>query len=230
MQVLRPIIAAALIVLLSHVFSSAQRYTLSPGDSLVLKGNMEDMETLSIEQTNTSADTITLKWQKLIANVPAKWEASVCDNMICHTTLADTGTMISLAPGEKGFLLLHITPHVNFGTSTIKYAVWDAEFPDRTDTLTYILNVENASGINEQGFDKNIGFSPVPANKMLNVYTELYSGFAYAVLDISGKLIHSGSVSSNTLTLYTENLPNGIYSIIISDDKKYNIKKIVVQH
>ena len=36
---------------------------------------------------------------------------------------------------------------VNYGTAVIRYAVWDVEFPDEPDTLTFIINTLDLSGI-----------------------------------------------------------------------------------
>ncbi len=108
---------------------------------------MEDLETLSIQQLNISTNNITLMWKKIYESVPPIWEASVCDNAFCNTSLVDNGIMNPIFPNDFGLLLLHITPHVNYGTAVVRYAVWDIANPALKDTLTYILTVNTTSGI-----------------------------------------------------------------------------------
>src|SRR5262245_48617705 len=115
----------------------SQSYTLSPGDSISSSGLLADLAILSIEQHNQSVDTLVLKWQKVSESVPAYWDAAVCDNRMCYTTLEDTGTMIPVAPGNFGFLQLHVTPHVNLGTAVVRYEVWDSSNVALRDTLTF---------------------------------------------------------------------------------------------
>jgi hypothetical protein len=231
MSVLKYFIAIAVAVFFGSDFSSAQSFSLYPNDTLQLKGVLEDVQTLSIAQMNDSQDTITLKWQKISASVPAGWEATVCDNSVCHEDLGDTGTMFRLFPGDLGFILLHITPHQKIGTAIVRYTVWDVNTPQKKDTLTYILTVETATAINEPEIKNALSIYPVPAGKQLNITSAFPLGFTYSVVDFSGKIILSGVSNSGSASISTEKIANGIYSILISDKKEiFLVKKITVQH
>ena len=45
------------------VISVAQSFSNTPNDTINMVGMMEDLETLSIQQQNISANAITLKWK-----------------------------------------------------------------------------------------------------------------------------------------------------------------------
>lgn len=175
-------------------FSKAQSYTIDPNDTVEVNAALEDLQTLSIIQLNNTMDTLTLKWSKVSEYVPANWEASVCDNQFCNTTLIDSGTMNPVYPTEYGLLLIHCTPHVNYGTAVIRYAVWDVNFPNTRDTLTYMITV-TPTGIATTNFETpSVWFSQ---NKIhLENVDENYSSLS--LMDINGKEIFNSTINNQT--------------------------------
>lgn len=211
--------------------SFAQRYSIVPNDTIRITGLMEDLQTLSIQQVNISTDTIILKWKKISESVPSKWEASICDNSFCNTSLVDSGTMTPVFPNEYGLLLLHITPHVEFGTSIVRYEVWDNAKPSKRDTLTYILTAVETLGIVEAENTNSFSISPNPANGNFSVNKGNQCGSAFSIADITGKIFLIGVFEENTISISTENYPNGVYIISIFDKKnRQSTKKFIVQH
>lgn len=211
--------------------SFAQSYSLVPNDSINITGMMEDLQTLSIQQQNNSTDTLQLKWKKVSESVPALWEASVCDNQVCYTSLVDSGSMNPIYPADYGFLLLHITPHVNYGTAVIRYEVWDINTPLLRDTLTYILTVNNTSGIAEAESKNAFSIFPNPAKENINILSNLQTGFRFLITDVSGKEIQNGISKTNTISVSTENLQNGVYTVsIFSENQIINTKQFLIQH
>lgn len=231
MKIIKNIVLSVAAILAATDISFAQSFSNTPNDTINIVGMMEDLETLSIEQLNISPNTITLKWKKVSESVPLLWEASVCDNQICNTTLVDSGMMNPVNPSDYGLLLLHITAHVNFGTAIIRYAVWDIANPTVKDTLTYILTVSATSGISEAHSKYAFNIYPNPAKENINIISKLQTGFQYIITDISGKEMNKGSSKTNTISLSTENLPNGLYSVsIIAENNTINTKKILIQN
>ncbi len=225
------IVLLVAVILAATDISIAQSYINTPNDTLNITGMMEDLETLNIRQLNNSTNTINLKWKKVSESVPANWEASVCDNTICYTSLVDSGTMNPVIPGDYGFILLHITPHVNYGTAIVRYAVWDITNDANKDTLTYILTVNETSGIDAAANKKNFSIYPNPANNNIYIISNLQSGFEFLITDIAGKKMMGGIAKENSIAIITTNFPNGIYNIsVIDNNKKNNTKKIILQH
>ncbi len=210
--------------------SFAQTYSLVPNDTINLMGMMEDLETLSIQQPNISNDTIILKWKKVSESVPTLWEANVCDNAFCNTSLVDSGTMNPVMPKEYGLLLLHITPHTNYGTAIVRYAVWDIANPTLKDTLTYILNVNATTGIAATENKNAFSIFPNPVKDNINIISKLPTGFQFLITDVSGKEIEKGVSKTNSISVSTENLSNGIYNIsIFTENKIITTKKFLIQ-
>lgn len=223
---------AAILSVIGNSFS--QTFSITPNDTFKTSGMMEDQQTLTISQLNTSSNVITLEWEKLSESVPVGWEASVCDNRICYAILEDTGTMNPVAPSEMGFLLLHITGHVNYGTAVIRYAVWDITNPALKDTLTYILTVDQNSGIAETANSKIFTIYPSPAKGQINIVSGFQAGFTYSVINLTGEEVQTGHSDVNSVIFSTGNFPSGIYLLKLSPvdsgiDNKFFIQKIIIQ-
>lgn len=230
MTTLSKIVLSAAAIFVAADISFAQSYSLVPNDTINMVGMMEDLETLSIQQPNISNDTIILKWKKVSESVPSLWEANVCDNASCNTSLVDSGTMNPVLQSEYGLLLLHITPHTNFGTAVVRYAVWDIANPELKDTLTYILTVNNTSGIADAENKNSFSIFPNPAKENINIISNFQSGFHYLITDVSGKEINKGISKTNSISVSKENLPNGVYNVsIFTENKIVNTKKILIQ-
>jgi hypothetical protein len=132
--------------------------------------------------------------------------------------------MLPVGPGAYGFLLLHITPHVNFGTAIIQYAVWCDTNPVDIDTLTYILSSNANSAVSE--IDKNdFNIYPNPAKEKVNIISSHSSGFNFSIFDFTGNKIATGNSDSDTFTFFTGDLKNGIYNISIEARNSSIIKK-----
>lgn len=213
------------------VITNAQRYRITPNDTIRITGMMEDLQTLSIEQFNTTSDTLTVRWKKISAIVPEKWEASVCDNSFCNTSLVDSGTMNPIFPSEYGLLLLHITPHVVYGTAEVRYVVWDIATPLIQDTLTYILSVSESSTVSEMTARDDYSVTPNPATEEITLRTSLLMGFQYRLIDNIGKIVFTGTLCNYSTSLETNKIPSGVYSLILfKNERIVETHRIIIQH
>jgi len=210
--------------------SLAQRYSIIPNDTIEARGILEDLQTLSIHQINNSSDTIILKWRELSESVPSLWEAAICDNSVCNTSLVDSGTMSPVFPNEYGLLLLHITPYGEPGTARIRYEVWDDDNPLRKDTLTFIFTAAGSLGIYENIID-DFKVSPNPAKDDFIIITKNRNDVGYSIADITGKIVMSKTFESDSSLVNIANYPNGIYTISIFDKQRQKQTfKLIIQH
>lgn len=207
--------------------ASAQSYINIPGDTLSVTGMMEDLHELMIRQENISADTLQLQWKKVSANVPADWDAVACDNYLCYTSLQDSGSMNPIDTGGFGFLLMKITPHVNYGTAVIRYAVWDEANPTVKDTLTYLLIVNDPQAINEVQNQSLFNIFPNPASDLINIRSEKI--FQFSITDVSGKEILKAKNETNTISFPTSELSSGVYFVKAVSDNLSTTQKLIIQ-
>lgn len=216
MSFLRNIIILVAVALTATNISFAKNYSLVPNDTILINGLLEDLQTLTIQQLNTSKDTINLQWKKLKADMPENWEASVCDNSYCYTSLIESGSMLPVFPDDYGFILLHVTPKINYGESIIQYTVWDEKFPNEIDTLTFILKADKATSINSESIS-NIAIFPNPTNDILNISNNSIDLNLYYIRDIFSRIVLSGQLNSNINQVALQSLASGFYSIEIKD-------------
>jgi len=231
MKRLLKFILFVIVASLHNNLSTAQTYSIVTNDTISVTGIMEDLATLTIEQLNISNNAITLEWQKVSESVPLNWETNVCDNVICYATLVNGGTMNPINPGSYGFLLMHVTPHVNYGTSTIRYVVWDVALPSIKDTLTYILTVNAPTGFDEENVINTFNLFPNPAREQINISNNAFSSFSYTISDVAGRVIENGQSGSGPHKINTTSYKNGVYYCILRTPNGYlRISKFVVLH
>lgn len=217
---------ALAVVAFAAATAYSQKFRNSPNDTIEFFSQMEDMETLTITQSNISSDTITLKWQKVSADVPAGWEASVCDNVYCYTSLVDSGRMYRQAPAEAGFLLLHITGHVNYGTAVVRYAVWDENDPVKRDTLTFIMHIYGAGTLNN--FNTDFVIYPNPARDVVNIYHPKLLSPSFSIVDSKGRTIMNGELNGSR-NIHLHQIPAGTYRIILSSGEYKYSKQLIIE-
>lgn len=193
---------------------SAQSYTMVPNDSVSIVGWLEDNQELTIEQLNTTADTIRLQWSLIDEQVPSPWDASVCDNSFCYTTLVSGGVMKPVPPNGRGKIMIRFTPRVNKGIAQVQYAVWDAQQPDARDTLTFILRAEQVTSV------ANRDVAPIACtydrtHQMISITTSSTIPFITDVIDMLGTVVHSGVFSGSSLRIPIHGYASGMYIVRI---------------
>jgi hypothetical protein len=196
----------------------SKNYQISPKDTIYKTGVFEDLETLSIQELNISKDTLHLQWQKISEDIPSKWEALVCDNSLCYTTLVNNGNMNPILPGEYGFILIHITAYENIGTATIKYAIWEASKPNVKDTLTYIFKVDSKSNVNEEVNDYVINQNPTD-DKIFIRCENISEIDNILIVNLEGKTVLSLNQPNISNTIDISGLVSGTYLIRFIDKK-----------
>lgn len=231
MKVIQKIFLSVALILSAAGFSFAQTYSIVPNDTISVYGVFEDLETLIIQQHNNSTSTINLKWEKVSESVPASWVATVCDNSVCYPSLVDSGMMNPVSPAGDGFLLLHVTPRLNYGTAIIRYSVWDDASPAVKDTLTFIIIADPTAGISDTENKFTFSIYPNPATDRINITSNLQQGFRYLISDALGKEVEKGFSSTNSFLVAMENFPDGIYRVtILSESNLGKSKPFIVQH
>lgn len=128
-------------------FAMAQPYHHSPDDTLTAATTLGNSVTMNITQVHPGNDTLQFVWHKSDVSMPPEWVAQICDNSTCYPALLDSGTTLPVLPGDDGLLLIHCTPYTTPGTGVIRYTMYEIHTPWQVDTLTWIIQAEDATGI-----------------------------------------------------------------------------------
>lgn len=136
-----------LVLAITSVRCYGQNYFHSPNDTLIANTILDGQVTMNITQIHPNNDTLHFNWNKLDVVLPFGWEANICDNSNCYTSLVDSGTTLPVLPGDDALMLIHCTPHITEGTAIIRYTISEENTPLQIDTLTWIINA-TVAGIN----------------------------------------------------------------------------------
>jgi hypothetical protein len=100
-----------------------------------------------------------------------------------------------------------------------------------TCTTNIILDCANSTvGINDEFESSSFNIYPNPATQYLTVETSTFNiGTVIQVIDLTGKIIKTESLQSNTQLIDIRDLSEGLYFIKIQNNKGlYSVKKIMV--
>lgn len=135
-------------------------------------------------------------------------------------TLVNTGATV-LPNG-----VFTVTPN-----STTVYTITGQNSYGCTTNTTITQNVSACTGINEITINSLFSIYPNPANEFINVelVAEALEATTISIISALGEVVLNEKVSTNNITLKTENLTNGIYFIKIESRNGSAIKKFIKQ-
>jgi hypothetical protein len=183
-------------------------------------GNANEMATLFISYTASNdaggCDSIyeyyqymppASDWTEFVINIPpniiAEWQPG---NIPEYLTLGFVSTVVSddsEPNGDPNSVLL----------------VDDIEL-----TYTTILDIENET------MSTGVSFYPNPSLDVLNVLLPSHAPTAIQLIDSTGKTVSELNVSTDKATIITEQLPNGIYTLLVNKGRESEAYHVVVQH
>lgn len=191
---------------------SAQDYILNP-TNLNVQGNPGDFMLSTLIVNNTSANTITMHFERIVKNIPVNWSSCFC-YPACLAPSIDTLTF-SIAPFSSD----SIKPNYNTDLSTpgigyVTITLYQQGFPSSIDTIAFSGSTLSASGINETAFSPNFTAYPNPFNTSLTIHNKSPESYTLSVFNSSNEIVYfKKSTSSLTEKHSLGFLPDGIYVI-----------------
>lgn len=208
--------------------ASAQSYSITPTDSIEGSVPYNDLYHFIIQQNNLTEDILILKWEKIYADIPLGWSAYLCDLGFCYGNFPDSGTMDTVHVGEYGLLSVGVNPFDVNGTGVIQYSVWNATDPEIIDTLTWIIHAENTTTIKNTSLNNYIIY-PNPAFNQLTISSSFIGQKKYKIINYNGVIVGIGDLNSSQTQISLNALPEGIYYIVIYDDKTIFSEQLIIQ-
>lgn len=203
----------------------AQSYEHMPGDTIIATAVFNDVNVFNITQAHPTPDTLYFSWYRQSVVMPASWEASICDNGNCYTSLKDSGMMAPIVPGDNGLMSLHLNPGSEPGTGIIRYRISAHNSPERVDTLTWIITAAPVTGI-----------SPLPAQQPLITVQDqqllcLYPEGVYTTVllyDMGGRLLYRQRLWGKEARIGLERYSNQLFVLKLTGKRSF-ITKILNQ-
>ncbi len=197
--------------------SNAQTFSCSPNDSIVQDVDANSTTLLKIEQIiDPSIDTLQLEIEVIYNDIPNTWDGMVCIQGLCMGSIVPVGTEVPMVPTHdnlNGYVRLTVNPLGN--TETVKYQVYvyDVNFPEAGDTVTWILNAVNLTEIEEDHIDTSHLF-PNPAQNKFTIQSKNSTLNTVQIFNTSGQILQSHTLNNlSDITLDISALPKGIYYI-----------------
>jgi hypothetical protein len=205
-----------LLLMISVIAQAQVSYSVSPSRTVEFTVQFNQLNGSTIYQLNTGSEKIVLKWERLSVNLPAGWTGSICDNISCFGDIPVGSTMDSIAPAEKGFLILDIDPGTVKGSGVIKVYVYQEGYYNMGDTLTW--NITSSSvGVDDFSATNAIIAYPNPAKdyfqiEIKNSEAGIYSG---CIQDALGRTVLCFPLVQQNNIIDTSGLRNGFYHLVI---------------
>lgn len=232
---MKQIILPFIIFLLAFQIGSAQlNLTLTPNP--IETSGIADPSDLFIEiigyatLKNEGSETVSIKWERVIVDMPEEWDVQVCDLNQCYVSIVysnisddpPVNAPVTLAPGESTNLDVHIMPKGVPGDGEIRVDVSLANAPDDIVVSgSYTFDASLVSSSNAFN-PTRLSVFPNPATDYLEVQGG-QNGSRLALFNILGRQMRSFNIAPGS-RYYVGDLPSGLYLASVMD-KKGNIQK-----
>lgn len=216
-----------LLTLISALFTvaaSAQSFTVST-NYVTMAGDASSSSIASAAWTptitNTSGDTLNLRWVRVEENIPNYWRSSVCTEYFC-SNIPDDSLSWTILPGDVDMAYIHIYPYGFADTGNVVLKIFNVENP--SDSVRVVYHADVTTGIEEHSavsfihadvFSHSVQFSPAEQGM-------------WTLCDVSGNLI----VSEKTIPgeTYRVAVPDaGVYFFsFVNDEGFVEVHKLIL--
>lgn len=200
--------------------SYSQNYTLGFGPVFVASQDTSSLlNTKGVEIINSGTVAVSgITYKLLLKDTLNDCHFELCVSGNCMGKLDSSGTIPTLAPGETGWLKIHFFSGKTYGINKVKYFIKNGSL--QSDTLTWIMKVEQITGIEEsKKAAQNISVYPIPASDVLH-FSGLNENNSVNIYNVLGTEVEKISRCNYNTTLSTENLPSGVYFYCVNTGNK----------
>jgi len=185
-----------------------------------LSDSFLDLE-LKTKITNTSDDTVRLKWTRLELDKPGEWDTQVCDNVECYVPIVSSNidpdlgvdAPVVLPPDSSLQMILYVLPNSTPGTGRIELDLALEESPnDIIETIVYLPDVRQATVTDiQEWLEPGLRMYPNPATSFFELTSSNYVDEVVITNMIGRRVASFRAVDGKRYPVY--NLPDGIYLV-----------------
>ncbi len=185
---------------------------------------------LSATVTNTSNQTLLLKWKRNIVNQPLGWQTQICDDFAYYTPDISTNyspkyninAPVELAPGASISFSLHIQPLGTAGRGVYEIPFSTTKNPDKIiGSLMFTANVEDA----DKEFSKaTLRLYPNPAIDYFEI-TPNAPVDEVILYNMIGKKVRTYD-ATQTNRFDISDIPAGLYLVSLLNEKRGVVKTL----
>lgn len=180
--------------------------------------------------TNNSDEAISLRWERIIVDMPDGWEVQVCDLNLCYSTSVYSNFVpgeieipVVLNPGESTNMDVHVKPRGIAGTASIDIELSDTNDPDNiisTGAYTFeALVVTSTTDLYRQPFS----IYPNPTADYISLRGQGVDRIV--IYNILGRQMRAFNHDSGQRH-FIGDLPNGLYLASLINDEQGTLKTV----
>jgi hypothetical protein len=211
-------------------FLTAQvNIVVSPDSVHVTVPNTESEINLPSYITNNSGDSVTIRWTRVIEEVPQDWSSAFCDKNVCWFGTVSSKTF-QLIDGETGLLKPIFYPYEMAGTGVMRvYYISETPGVVWADTAVYIGVATGSVGVIEAELVRDVALFPNPANDVVNIVTaDAHLQGQWCITDAAGKIWDCSSKCNGTIAgqIPVAHLPVGLYLLhVLTPDGQHVVAR-----
>lgn len=166
------------LIILFFVLSSfavvAQSF-VPDADSVHQEDYANTVEIIANNELSTvpTSSTDTLRWKRIVEQVPSGWETLVCDNNLCYGPTVDEAPQDAIISGTKDNNIdVHFRPDSIEGSGLVKIHIWDVnDSLNSNHTLTFTAKAE--------GYNPALSSASIDYSSKIKVYPNPAREFLY---------------------------------------------------
>ncbi len=144
------------------------------------------------EITSNLGMTDSIRWIRIVNDLPANWQTLVCDPVTCYGPNTDTEAF-DLDDNESGPIIIHFKPHGYVGCGTLVLRIFS--YSDSATTsidVVFTCCVTQAVGVETLNYTYSIELYPNPASDVLNLQNATSKSLAKVeIYNMLGSLINT---------------------------------------
>lgn len=185
---------------------------------------------------NNTVDTLLIRWERNVVNLPTGWETKICDENLCYVEFVnsniDAELMLNepliLEPNSTSNLDVHFVPNGFTGVGKVEVEIALASEPNRVIAIGEYNSevVTITTSTTQQATAKSIRIYPNPSGDYLTLSSKRNIA-RMVVYNMVGRAVRSFDVDDNNM-YDISGLSNGIYLVSLYDRKGSIIKTLRV--
>lgn len=179
---------------------------------------------ISIE--NQSGGTVDIEWVVLENTLNPDWKLQFCDFEFCYTNDFEP-----LKTNSSGTLTDDYDDDwylgVDLAGNSADSAIWVVEITTLAtgtkDTMVWVVTDKNPVSVGDVNQrNQRISLYPNPASNLINIKNPDNRSLNYRILDVAGKELRTGIVTTDREPVNIDALPGGMYFVSVTDAQTGN--------
>lgn len=210
----------------TYTANAQSTFQWDTNDTIEVNLNPNTYDQYPMYQSAVGNDTVTLAIEIIHNDLPPSWDGMVCVYGLCLGSIPAVGTQTTMNPihgSNQGMIRLTVNPFNGTESVKLQALVWDVEYPNETDTATFLLNTTLNT---PELLAASVTLAPNPVGDYLVISSD-YDLEKAQIYDASGRIIKSVELNAPQQSVNVAELPEGVYSIQLQSTQGIIEKRFV---